>query len=524
MSIFHCSIKIISHSGGRSAVASAAYRSGERLLNDETGIIHDYSHRRGVVMNEIMLPEGTSSAFLDRSFLWNEVQHVEKRSDAQLAREVEVAFPIEMTRDEQIECVRSFIRENFTDKGMIADWALHDKERDIPNPHAHILLTMRRFDGKEGWCKKQRTVFANARDKNGRAIYDPTLPCYDPKDKEHTSQYRIPALDKDGKQKTRTREGKGTEYLWEKISIPANDWNDHARAEEWRASWARHCNRYLSPENRIDHRSFKRRGIDLEPSIHEGYIARQMEKRGEVSDRCEVNREIKERNEKRRFLARLWQELVDFIIGKVWELYERLLRYRGVTGDARSIEQTGTDDRDHGRTAGGYREAGTGAFRQPDGDSSGKGSIGRIHELERELEQRKQTADQTDLRIAELRKEVTGKEAAQNERIRKLMERRGASLPDGTAAGSDRGSRIKTVGAAGRKRLIDQTTAGRETDALIRSIKASIRAADSREEDSRAERDNREAKRSRSSHQAGRVNTGRSFQGYDSSQDLQGRT
>lgn len=217
MSIYHCSIKIISRAGGRSAVASAAYRSGEKLYNDETGLIHDFANKGGVIMNEILLPVNAPERYLDREILWNEVQKIEKRSDAQFAREIEVALPVEMSREQQIACVRDYVQENFVERGMIADWAFHDKADG--NPHAHILLTMRGIDEHEEWLQKQKTVFANARDDKGRAIYNPDLPVYDSKNRDATSQYRIPQLDQNGKQKTRVRKGKGTEYLWEKISI-----------------------------------------------------------------------------------------------------------------------------------------------------------------------------------------------------------------------------------------------------------------------------------------------------------------
>ena len=107
MAIYHCSIKIISRSSGRSAVASAAYRSGEKLLNDETGIEHDFTAKGGIIMSEILLPEHAPVIYQNRETLWNEVQKTEKRCDAQLAREVEVAFPVEMTRPQQIECGRA---------------------------------------------------------------------------------------------------------------------------------------------------------------------------------------------------------------------------------------------------------------------------------------------------------------------------------------------------------------------------------------------------------------------------------
>jgi len=206
MSIYHCSIKIISRRGGRSAVASAAYRAGEKLINEETGLVHDFTHKSGVIMSEIILPDRAPEEYSDRQSLWNEVQKTEKRTDAQFAREVEVAFPVEMSREEQVECVRNYIRQNFTSRGMIADWALHDKGDG--NPHAHILLTVRGLDENGKWDSKKKSVFANSRDEQGRPVFDPEKPSYDPKDKEHTAQYRIPQLDENGEQKTRVRKGK----------------------------------------------------------------------------------------------------------------------------------------------------------------------------------------------------------------------------------------------------------------------------------------------------------------------------
>ena len=174
---------------------------------------------------------------------------------------------------------------------MIADWALHDKGDG--NPHAHILLTVRGINEKEGWQLKQKSVFANGRDENG-------------------------------KQKTRVRQGKGTEYLWERISIPANDWNEHDKCEEWRKSWAEHCNNYLPPELHIDHRSYERQGIDMEPTVHEGVTARKMEASGKTADRCKMNREIKQRNQIRQKIAEQFSELSKIILLKVRELYERI--------------------------------------------------------------------------------------------------------------------------------------------------------------------------------------------------------
>jgi len=481
MSIYHCSIKIISRAGGRSAVASAAYRSGERLYNDETGITHDFTRKGGIVMNEILLPENAPERFSDREILWNDVQKIEKRSDAQFAREVEVALPVEMNREEQIACVRSYIQDNFVSKGMIADWALHDKGDG--NPHAHIMLTMRGIDEHEQWLQKQKTVFANSRDEHGRAIYDPSLPGYDPKDREHTSQYRIPALDKDGNQKIRERKGKGTEYLWEKISIPANDWNEHSLAEIWRESWAEHCNRYLDQKHQIDHRSYTRQEIDLEPTIHEGVTARQMEKEGKTADRCETNREIRERNSIRQQLKELAEELTKLITEKARVLFERI---KGFGGNPRDAECTGADAEYSGEAAG--RDRGTSV-----GESELERTAGRIHELKRAAERTGEEIDRTeseitgtDQRIEELRQFTAGKEAERNERLRRLKERRTAHNA-GRTAGRERepaGSDIR--GTAD------------DISAFIRELRAEERASEEKRDYSGAERADREAERKRS--------------------------
>lgn len=490
MSIYHCSIKIISRAGGRSAVASAAYRAGEKLYNDETGIIHDFTIKGGVIMNEIILPTNAPARYGEREILWNEVQQIEKRSDAQFAREIEVALPTEMNREQQISCIRDYINDNFVNKGMIADWALHDKGDG--NPHAHIMLTLRGIDEHEEWLQKQKTVFANARDAQGRAVYNPDLPSYNSKDRENTSQYRIPVLDKNGEQKTRVRKGKGTEYLWEKISIPMNDWNEHWQAEVWRSSWAEHCNKYLDMEHQIDHRSYERQGIDKEPSIHEGVTARQIEAEGKVADRCQINRELKERNSIREQMKELAKELTQIITEKVRSIYGRFKEFRGSRGH---FERAESDDGDIGKTADRDRES-------LERESELEGTGGRIHELKRTADSTDKEAEETDRdiektdgeiavtdnRIAELRDVVKKKEAERDERIRKLKERRSASRNDGGDAGSDR-----AIG--------DRVTRG--TSEELRGTKGDIedflRELDSKERSSEEERKNRETERERSS-------------------------
>ena len=499
MSIYHCSIKIIGRNGGRSAVSAAAYRAGEKLCSNETGIIHDYTHKGGVIMNEIILPDNAPDRLLDREVLWNEVQQVEKRIDAQFAREVEVALPCELTRDEQIECVRAFIKENFVSKGMIADWALHDKGDG--NPHAHIMLTVREVNEEEGWQIKQKSVFANGRDENGKAIYDPSRPSYDPKDKENTNQYRIPALDENGNQKTRVRKGKGTEYLWERIPIPANDWNEHSKSEEWRKSWAEHCNRYLPPELHIDHRSYERQGLEIEPTIHEGVTARKMEQNGKTSDRCKINRDIKERNLIRQKIKEEFNEISKFIVTKARVIYERiteLFKRRKSHRIITVIGKAGKADISSIRTSSGERVPGLrnnkvaeqhigfqdGNRRLENNNSGKRRRAGRTVGIKQQLEQRKleasftdnqireaairvdeadRQATETDQRIDELKRIIAEKEDLINARIKSIMEHRRPVDKDGKHAERN-----------GQSGSADSRTEISESAALLREVEAAI--------------------------------------------------
>ncbi len=460
MSIYHCSIKIISRAGGRSAVASAAYRAGEKLHNEETGLTHDFRRKNGVVMNEILLPGSAPAKYMDRETLWNEVQQVEARSDARFAREVEVAFPIEMTREQQIECVRGYIRENFISKGMIADWALHDKGDG--NPHAHIMLTCRPFNDKQEWDTKMKSVFANDRDSEGRPIFNPDKPSYDPKDKEGTKQYRIPVLDKNGNQKFRERKGKGKEMLWERINIPTNDWNSREYAELWRASWAKWCNRYLEPEAQIDHRSYKRQGIDKEPMIHEGVIARKMEAKGKTSDRCSINREIKEYNSLRKKLRKNAEEIVNWIVKKARDILGRYKGIEGITRSTGNLRKGRKNDIDHNATKrSNQRVNGAGKAikgRKPES----RERAGRTSRIKRDIDSSKQQIERTDRFVTETDREVEEliawfkeEELKINARYKRVLGERADGSSDRALAGREQGKgqqNSRTAGKTGAER------------------------------------------------------------------------
>ena len=303
VAIYHCSIKIISRGKGRSAVTCAAYRSGTKLTDLATGKIFDYSNKSGVVFSEVLLPENAPTIFaVDRNILWDAVERKETHSAAQLAREVEVALPCEFTRQEQIDTVREYIMKNFVREGMCADWALHDKGDG--NPHAHIMLTMRAIKPNGRWAEKSRTIYKL--DPNGQKI-----PVIDPT----TGQQKIGARGR---------------KMWQRETVPANDWNDHSKAEKWRAAWAAECNRRLDRQHQIDHRSYARQAIEQEPTIHEGYAARKMEREGRVSDRCEINRETKTLNEQN-------SRSLEIANGELYNATsERLRLYRDVIRDLES--------------------------------------------------------------------------------------------------------------------------------------------------------------------------------------------
>lgn len=259
MAIYHCHCKIISRGQGRSAVCAAAYRSGEKLYNEYDGIEHDYTKKGGVVYSEIMLCENAPKEYQDRQTLWNAVEQIEKSSKAQLAREYEVALPVELSREEQIKLVRDFAKENFVDNGMCVDFSIHDKEDG--NPHAHIMLTTRPIEQDNSWGVKQRKEYIL--DKKGQKQYDKKKQTYKCK------------------------------------TVKTTNWDSKEFLQRSRESWAEKVNQELEKKSlpqRVDHRSFKEQGIEKIPTQHIGVSANAMEKRGIESQRGNENREIKKAN------------------------------------------------------------------------------------------------------------------------------------------------------------------------------------------------------------------------------------
>lgn len=204
------------------------------------------------------------------------MEKIEKAKNAQLAREIELALPVKLTREQNISLVREYVNRHFVAAGMCADICIHDKNGG--NPHAHIMLTMRPFEQGGAWGAKQKKEYIL--DKDGHKIYDPKK-----------RQYKCK-------------------------SIPATDWNEQTRAEEWRAAWADCVNSALERGNhaeRIDHRSYARQGIDQIPTVHLGVATFQMEKRGIRTKRGDLNREIEVTNQKLRQLKARIGKLRDWL-------------------------------------------------------------------------------------------------------------------------------------------------------------------------------------------------------------------
>lgn len=269
MAIYHLSIKIISRGkGGKSAVAAAAYRAGDVFKSEYDGKTYDYTNKPGVIHTEILLPDHAPREYLDRSTLWNAVEKVEAAKNSQLARELEIAFPVELSMEQNIQLAREYLKEHFVSKGMCVDLCIHDEEKG--NPHMHVMLSMRPIEPDGRWGAKSKKEY----------ILD-----------EHGEKIKL----------------KSGEYKSRKVN--AVDWNEQSKAEEWRAAWSDIANRYLEQSNRaerIDHRSYERQGVDTVPTIHMGVAASQMEKKGIRTNRGDINRQAEiTNNQMRQLRARI---------------------------------------------------------------------------------------------------------------------------------------------------------------------------------------------------------------------------
>ena len=303
MAIYHLEAKVIMRSDGRTTCGAAAYMSCSRIYNDYDGIQHDYIRKGGLVWEHVFLPAMAPAEWQDREKLWNAVEANEKSKDSQLAREFIVALPVELERDEWIGLLTGFIQGQFVADGMCADVAIQNT--DGQNPHAHILLTMRPLDENGKWQYKTEKEYLCVRDGKERGFTASEFKSAQAEGWEKQYPYKVgkkkvymtPSVAEAQGLERASKHPKATRY-GRQNPITAR-WNSEEQLVAWRAAWADALNRALERsgvEQRVDHRSHAERGLDEKPTIHEGVIARALEKQGVVSERCELNRQIRADN------------------------------------------------------------------------------------------------------------------------------------------------------------------------------------------------------------------------------------
>lgn len=338
MAIYHLEAKVISRGTGRSAVAAAAYLSCSKILNDYDGIQHDYTRKRGLVWQQVFLPEQAPQEWQERSVLWNAVEENEKTKDSRLAREFVVALPIELQEPQWKILLSEFIKENFIADGMCADVAIHDPYPPGHNSHAHIMLTVRPLDEKGNWQYKTQKEYLCVKDGEEKGFTADEFKAAQTEGWEKQYRYKV------GKKKVYMAPSVAEAQGYERVSkhpkstkygrqnLIAERWNSEEQLVEWRKAWADVTNLYLEQcgqDVRIDHRSHADRGLTEQPTIHEGVVARALEKKGIVSDRCELNRQIKADNVLLRELKTAVKKLMQAVKVSVPALAEAMETLRG---------------------------------------------------------------------------------------------------------------------------------------------------------------------------------------------------
>ena len=338
MAIYHLEAKVVSRGKGRSAVAASAYLSCSKILNDYDGVQHDFTRKKGLVWQEVFLPEHAPAEWKDRSALWNAVEENEKTKDSRLAREFVVALPIELNKSEWQKLLTEFIQEQFVSDGMCADVAIHDSHPPGHNPHAHIMLTVRPLDEQGKWQYKTEKEYLCVRDGEEKGFTAAEFKAAQADGWEKQYQYKVgrkkvymasSAAEAQGLVRT-SKHPKSTKYG--RQNPIAERWNSDEQLLIWREKWADVTNKYLAQylwiDARIDHRSHAARGLDEQPTIHEGVTARALEKKGIISDRCELNRQIKADNALLRELKSAVRKLMDAVKKTVPALAEAMEKLR----------------------------------------------------------------------------------------------------------------------------------------------------------------------------------------------------
>ncbi len=337
MAIYHLEAKVVSRGAGRSACAASAYLSCSRILNDYDGVQHDYTRKQGLVWQEVFLPDMAPPAWQDREVLWNVVEENEKTKDSRLAREFVVALPIELSPEQWQMLLTDFVQNQFVADGMCADMAIHDPDPPGHNPHAHIMLTVRPLDEQGKWQYKTEKEYLCIRNGEEQGFTAAEFKTAQWEGWEKQYQYKV------GRKKVYMSPSEAESHGYERVSKypkstkygrqnPISErWNSDEQLLLWREAWATVSNRYLElagSAERIDHRSHAERGLEEQPTVHEGVTARAMEAKGFISDRCEMNRQIKADNKLLRVLKAQIKKLAEAVIQSIPVMAEAMEKLR----------------------------------------------------------------------------------------------------------------------------------------------------------------------------------------------------
>lgn len=267
MAIYHFNISNVRRAAGSRSTATASYITGEKIHDSELHETYNYGRKERVIEYDTILPPGAPQELKNPAVLFNSIETFEKNSDARTAKKIEVALPRECTLEQQRTIVKNFIEKNITADNYACTYAIH-YDKDNNNPHAHILVANRQLiNGK--WSTKAKKEYAL--DENNQ---------------------RIPLLDENGNQKLDSRNRK----QWKRVNTFVNPLDRKEKLLQMRESWANCCNEFLDEKQKITHLSFKDRNLAEAPTIHEGYAAREIEKRGGISQICKYNRDVKKFN------------------------------------------------------------------------------------------------------------------------------------------------------------------------------------------------------------------------------------
>ena len=338
MAIYHLEAKVVSRGTGRSACAASAYLSCSAIYNDYDGVQHDYTRKKGLVWEQVFLPDCAPAEWQERGALWNAVEENEKTKDSRLAREFVPALPVELTPEQWKELLSDFIQGSFVSDGMCADVAVHDPDPPGHNPHAHILLTVRPLNPDGSWQYKTEKEYLCVRNGEERGFTAAEFKAAQAECWEKQYPYKV------GRKKVylapSEAEAKGYERAskypkstkYGRQNPISQRWNSDEQLVLWREAWANAVNRSLERygfEERVDHRSNAARGLDEQPTVHEGVIARALERKGIVSDRCELNRQIKRDNALLRELKAQVKKLMQAVKNTIPSLAEAMESVRG---------------------------------------------------------------------------------------------------------------------------------------------------------------------------------------------------